>query len=218
MGSLLISSVHQYNIHQSIGTVWASYWYLKSKRFMFSRKFTVILFRILQYAIKLEEIKRILNWDNVFHVGLFSFSFYLFFCFLLKQIQNYTLHVRDFGFADTVIACWCLRYSLSSSSADIIPSICDLTLQGTIKTRNKLWMKILIVSLSIGVCVYVLWQDGPAECCTYIAENTVHEEWSILKWIVFLLRRSWHPRLYSRTWSLKISLQTFSQTQWNGVS
>lgn len=153
--------------------------------------------------------------------GLFLFLFIYFFVFV---IANTKLHTTCEGF-------WFCRYCdcmlmlmlfivIFVSRHYPTNSWFDLKRKFSIKTRNKLWMKFLIVSLSIGVCVcgYVLWQDGPTECCTYIAENTVHEEWSILKWIVFLLRRSWHPRLYSRMCSLKISLQTFSQTQWNGVS
>lgn len=153
--------------------------------------------------------------------GFFLFLFIHFFVFV---IANTKLHITSEGF-------WFCRYCDCMLMLKLFIVIFvirhypinlwfDLKGNFSIKTRNKLWMKFLIESLSIGVCecVYVLWQDGPTECCPYIAENTVHEEWSILKWIVFLLGRSWHPRLYLRMCSLKNSLQTFSQTQWKGVS
>lgn len=76
--------------------------------------------------------KQFVHWDNVFHAGLFFFFFslLLFFCICYSKYKTTHYMVRDFDFADTVIACWCLCYSLSSSSSDIIPSICDLTLKG----------------------------------------------------------------------------------------
>lgn len=172
IGTRFISPLVQHGHHIDISNQRESC-FLESSHWFF--------FKILQYAIlrwfyssqkefkrrrknKKAKGKQFVNWDNVFHAGLFSFSFYLFFCFCNSKYKTthymWGILILQILWLHVMLMLFIVIFVIRHYPINLW---FDLKRNFSIKTRNKLWMKFLIVSLSIGVwgcvcvCVVTRW-------------------------------------------------------------